>query len=80
MPFEAGWYAVVRILEQSSSLVNESKIADSNCDPLSVVIVRGVPNLAIHVDQIAFTTSSAVVDAMGAASGHLENLSIIVRQ
>lgn len=46
MPFEAGWYAEVRILLQPIKFVRVLKRADSNCEPWSVVIVIGDPYLA----------------------------------
>lgn len=38
----------VRIRLESNSCKSCVQSADSNCDPLSVVMVDGMPNLAIH--------------------------------
>lgn len=80
IPLAEGWYAVVRILELPITLVKDSNKADSNCDPLSVVMVCGEPNLATQVFQKASITSVVDVVFRGTASGHRENLSIMVKQ
>ena len=43
--------------------------ADSNCDPLSVVIVDGTPNLEIQPLTKVLATVSAVILVIGMASG-----------
>ena len=53
---------------------------DSNCRPLSVVIVVGTPNLAIHPLRNALATTSADIAVMGIASGHLVKRSMQVRR
>lgn len=66
-PFEAGWYAVVRILSQPMRLVSAWKNFDSNCAPRSVVTVVGDPYRATHVAKNAVATVSAVVSGIGVA-------------
>ena len=41
---------------------------DSNCRPLSVVIVVGTPNLAIHPLRNALSTTSADIAVVGMVS------------
>jgi len=79
MPLACGWYAVVRVLWLSMSLTIASNINDSNWVSLSVVMILGAPNRVIHVLENALVTVSADVSGIGAASGHLVVLSIIVR-
>ena len=43
---------------------------DSNCHPRSVVMADGTPNRAIHPVVKVRATVSAVISAMGNASGH----------
>lgn len=59
--------------------MNSLKSVDWNCGPRSVVITDGHPKNEIQFFSIALATDSAVVDWRGIATGHLENLSIIVR-
>lgn len=44
------------------------------------MILAGIPNLEIHTEINCFATVSAVESSKGIASGHLVNLSIIVKQ
>ena len=59
--------------------MNALQRLDSNCRPRSVVTVDGVPNLAIHVWTNARATVSAVLSAIGMASGHRVKRSTQVR-
>ena len=48
---------------------------DSNWAPLSVVIVAGVPNRAIHPLKKALATVSALISTSSIASGHKSQVS-----
>ena len=54
--------------------------ADSNCCPLSVVIVIGTPNCETHPLTKACATVSTVLSEIGMASGQRINLSTHVRR
>lgn len=49
--------------------------ADSNCRPLSVVMVDGKPNRATHPSMKARAADSALVPEIGMASSHRVNRS-----
>ena len=61
---------MVRILVEPRTFISSRSphSAASNCRPLSVVIVFGVPNLAIHPCMKALATDSAVMSVRGMAS------------
>ena len=48
-------------------------------DPLSDVMVSGRPNLEIHVSMRAVTQESVEASVIGTASGHLVDLSMMVK-
>lgn len=79
-PLDSGWYAVVRMRLLPMTCVRALKRIDSNCDPWSVVMNLGQPNRDIQLLKKVFAIVAADVSLIGMASGHLENLSIIVRQ
>ena len=54
--------------------------SEVNCAPLSDVTVNGTPYLATQVSRNVLTTISAVVSAIGTASGHRVVLSTIVNK
>ena len=58
--------------------VSCEKMSDENCDPLSVVIVAGMPYVCTQPWEKASTTDSAVMSFIGTAMGHLVNLSTAV--
>ena len=80
IPFAAGWYAVVRVRVLPRREVNSWKRWDSNCRPLSVEIVDGVPYRDIQLWTKALATVSAVISWIGMASTHLLKRSIQVRR
>ena len=81
-PLVTGWYAVVRMCLEPSICMSCIQSTDSNCDPLSVVMVDGTPiklnNLSTPTE--AWITDCAVISLIGMASGHLVNLSMQVRR
>ena len=54
-----------------SNLVSILKRVDSNCHPLSVVIIDGAQNTATHLETKALAMVSADMSGVGIASGHL---------
>ena len=63
-----------------SSLVTLDQTSDVNCGPRSLVTVVGTPNRAIQPDMNARARETAEVSEMGMASGHLVNLSMMVKR
>ena len=61
MPLAAGWYAVVRICLHPSRRVSSVKRCESNCRPLSVVIISGVPKRDTHSDVMVLAIVSAEI-------------------
>ena len=53
---------------------------DVNCDPLSEVMTEGIPKSGIQCLSMALAHSSAVIDLMRTASGHLEVQSTMVKR
>ena len=78
MPLAIGWYEVVRIRLQPNRCISCCHKLDSNCFPLSVVIVEGIPKCEIHPLTKACATVWVVISGIGTASGHLVNLSMQV--
>ena len=62
-----------------SNVISLLQRFDSNCRPRSVVMVEGTSKREIQVHRKAFATVSAVLSAIGIASGQRVNLSIQVR-
>ena len=75
MPLAVGWYAVVRMCLHPSRRVSSVKRWESNCRPLSVAMISGVPKRDIHCDVMVLAIVSAEISGRGNASGHLEYLS-----
>ena len=75
-----GWYAVIRILVQPRTFISSLQSAASNCQPLSVVTVLGVPNLAVHPSMKPLATDSVVMSARGMASGQRVKRSMLNQQ
>ena len=63
-----------------SATMRSLQSPDSNWLPLSVVIVVGMPNLAIHPCKKVQATVSALMSGRGKASGQRVNLSMTVRR
>jgi hypothetical protein len=79
-PLDWGWYAVVStcwIPRRRRALFH---VPEVNCVPLSVVIVAGRPNLAIHELMTASRQAAAAVERSGTASAHRVDRSTIVRR
>ena len=53
---------------------------DVNCEPLSEVMSKGMPKRAIQWKTNALAHVSVSIPFSGTASGHLVNLSTIVRR
>ncbi|GFU10826.1 hypothetical protein TNCV_3278551 [Trichonephila clavipes] len=60
-------------LLNTNSLLRALKSEDSNCLPLSVVRIAGVPKRDTQEEKKASATASAVMSLRGWASGHFEN-------
>ncbi len=73
-----GWCAVVWMRFELRRCMRSSQSANSNWHPQSVVIVEGVPNRDIHPWTNTRATTSAIMSAMGMASGHLVKRSMHV--
>ena len=80
MPLDEGWYAVVVMCLQPSSLVNSRNKVDWNWLPRSVVMVDGTPNVAIQCWSSTFAIFSAEVSEMGTATGQRVKLSATVNK
>ena len=69
-----------RILLEPRSLAKLLNSSDSNCAPLSVVIVIGVPKMVTQFYMKTLATVSAVMSAIGMAIGNLVNRSMHVKR
>ena len=78
IPFDCGWYGVVKICSIPSSLQKLDQRVLVNWVPWSVVIVDGAPNRAIHAVTKAVRQVSAAMLDRGMASGHLVVRSMMV--
>ena len=63
-----------------SSLANDDQMSDVNTEPRSDVICSGRPNLLIQALSMAVAQDIVEASSMGTASGHLEDLSMIVKR
>ena len=79
MPFASGLYAVVVVVVTPRRFANDAHIEDVNTDPRSDVMISGRPNLAIQLFNRAETHASVEAFDIGTASGHLVDLSMIVK-
>ena len=68
-PLELGWYAVVQIRFGPNNCTSSFHRHESNWRPLSVEIVEGTPNRAIQLLTKDRATVSAMILAIGMASG-----------
>ena len=78
MPLAQGWYAVVRMRCVPREVMRECQRSDSNCGPLSVVMVSGQPNRDTQPEMKEVATVLAVTSFMGTASGQRVKRSTIV--
>ena len=62
-----------------SRLASSVQRAEVNTEPLSEVMFSGRPNLDIHASMSAETQEAVDASAIGTASGHLVDLSIVVK-
>jgi hypothetical protein len=80
MPFDWGWYAVVREWSTPSRLHMFVHSAEQNWQPWSDVITLGTPNLATQPVKRASTQAAVSIDRSGIASSQRVDLSIMVNK
>lgn len=74
------WYAVQHILLEPWNLAKLLNSSDSDCTPLSVAIVIGVPKIVTQICMKTLATVSTVMFAIGTAIRNLVNWSIHVNK